>query len=194
MAAEPGPGGNGKEDGEMRARLVMALAAAACAALAGRDARAATYNPVRRARTMRLPRNPGTARLQRRRGGRVYPHGRKSLSYGVTDAIGDGIQNGERTSAHYGTETGGLASGASDNDADNLVDSEELFNYGTDPDKEDTEDDGMRDDVEVAYGMNPLVNDAAGHGCGRDAERVGVRLQRVPGDGRAQSGRERRAR
>lgn len=47
-----------------------------------------------------------------------------------------------------------------DSDGDGLSDARELIVYKTDPTHEDTDRDGMRDDWEVACGLNPLVDDS----------------------------------
>ena len=126
---------------------------------------AATYNPVRSSADYAVAdevRNLGG--YSGDGSGGSYPYGRKSTDYACVDSVGGGIFSDPAnppSSANYNAVEGSLANNADDNDGDNLIDSEELFNYGTDPGKSDTEGDGMRDGVEVHYGLNPLVNDAA---------------------------------
>jgi hypothetical protein len=59
----------------------------------------------------------------------------------------------------YGYNTNPLKA---DSDDDGLTDPEEIFTYGTDPIDPDTDGDGMPDGWEIAYSLNPLVDDAAG--------------------------------
>jgi YD repeat-containing protein len=49
----------------------------------------------------------------------------------------------------------------SDTDGDILNDSEEVFRYGTNPLKSDTDDDGMPDRWELSNGLNPRISDGA---------------------------------
>jgi hypothetical protein len=42
-----------------------------------------------------------------------------------------------------------------DSDGDGLSDEDEINQYGTDPDKADTDDDGLDDATEIAYGLDP---------------------------------------
>ncbi len=53
----------------------------------------------------------------------------------------------------------GLNPSLQDNDGDGINDYDEIFVYGTNPLKTDTDGDGMPDVWEIAYGLNPLVND-----------------------------------
>ena len=56
----------------------------------------------------------------------------------------------------------GLNPLVADTDGDGVSDYDELFVYGTNPLLRDTDGDGMDDAWEIANGLNPLVNDAAG--------------------------------
>ena len=47
-----------------------------------------------------------------------------------------------------------------DTDMDQLADGAEIYTYGTDPDNEDSDGDGIPDGWEVLNGLNPLVDDA----------------------------------
>lgn len=58
---------------------------------------------------------------------------------------------------HYG-HIGVSSSGDPDNDG--LTNLQE-YQHGTDPNNSDSDGDGLRDNWEVAYGLNPLVNDAS---------------------------------
>ena len=51
---------------------------------------------------------------------------------------------------------------AGDRDNDGLSNYDEIVHYGTDPDDDDSENDGMSDGWEVQYGLNPLTDDHAG--------------------------------
>ncbi|MHA1908989.1 MAG: SBBP repeat-containing protein, partial [Candidatus Thorarchaeota archaeon] len=51
-----------------------------------------------------------------------------------------------------------------DTDSDSLSDYDEIVNYGTNPNSNDTEGDGMPDAWEVAYSLDPLTNDTLGDG------------------------------
>ncbi|MFX0090145.1 MAG: Ig-like domain-containing protein [Candidatus Hodarchaeota archaeon] len=72
-----------------------------------------------------------------------------------SDSDDDGLEDGEEVHA-YGTDPLDA-----DSDDDGLEDGEEVNTYGTDPLDSDTDDDGLEDDWEVAYGLNPTVDDAS---------------------------------
>ncbi|MGD9781248.1 MAG: LamG-like jellyroll fold domain-containing protein [Kiritimatiellia bacterium] len=71
------------------------------------------------------------------------------------DADGDGLDNGDEWGLGTDPRDG-------DSDADGLGDFAETGTYGTDPLDPDTDADGMPDAWEVANGLDPLVDDAAG--------------------------------
>ena len=55
-------------------------------------------------------------------------------------------------------------------DTDGLSDSLEIYLYGTNPDEEDTDGDGIDDNVEISNGTDPLYADSDGDGMGDLAE------------------------
>ena len=73
----------------------------------------------------------------------------------IGDADGDGLGNGRE----YGL---GSDPRDTDTDDDGLGDFAEVVTHGTDPTKADSDDDGMSDPWELANGLNPLADDAAG--------------------------------
>lgn len=55
-------------------------------------------------------------------------------------------------------------------DTDGIPDSLEIYIYGTNPDEEDTDGDGIDDNVEISNGTDPLYADSDGDGMGDLAE------------------------
>ena len=53
-----------------------------------------------------------------------------------------------------------------DNDSDGLTNYAEIIIYGTDPNDQDTDDDGIPDAKEVEIGSDPLVSDLAAFNYG----------------------------
>ena len=128
----------------------------------------ATYNPLRSSANYAIA--DETRNLGGYSGdgsGGSYPYGRKSTHYALVDSIGDALCSDPAepsSSSNYGAVGGGLGQNTDDNDGDNLIDSEELFNHNTDPDDPDSEADGMWDGWEVSYSLNPLSNDSQDDG------------------------------
>jgi Zn-dependent metalloprotease len=77
------------------------------------------------------------------------------LDDAALDADADGLTNIEERAA--GTDPANP-----DTDADGLNDGDEVHVHGTDPLSPDTDADGMPDGWEVTYGLDPLLDDAAG--------------------------------
>ncbi len=70
------------------------------------------------------------------------------------DSDGDGLNDSDEVNVH------GTDPSHGDTDCDGLNDGDEINIHGTDPFDPDSEDDGMPDRWELAYGLNPMVNDA----------------------------------
>lgn len=86
-----------------------------------------------------------------------------------TDSDANGIQDGKEDSDNDKldniTECGYTTNPyLADSDMDNLSDYDEIFVYFTDPNNEDTDDDGLSDDLELAYSMDPKDSDTLGDG------------------------------
>ena len=77
------------------------------------------------------------------------------LSDGSDDADGDGLLNLEEFLHSTNPNS-------TDSDYDGLSDGDEVHTYSTDPLLPDTDGDWMPDGWEVAHGLNPLLDDAAG--------------------------------
>lgn len=73
----------------------------------------------------------------------------------IADTDGDTIIDGDEVNL-YGTNPL-----LADSDADGLTDDAEINQYGTNPLANDTDADGMPDAQEVAYGFDPLIDDAS---------------------------------
>jgi len=86
----------------------------------------------------------------------VYPTNSPCIDFGdpTDDASGEPSPNGGRINigAFGGT---GQASKSADTDADGLFDVRERYEYGTDPDNADTDDDGYDDFSELVAGTGP---------------------------------------
>jgi len=83
-------------------------------------------------------------------GGRTYNYVGEWLNYGI-DSDGDGLLDDEE-SYYYGTNPD-----LYDTDCDGLSDSAEWYTYNTDPLDSDSDNDGLSDGAEViSYGTNPL--------------------------------------
>lgn len=91
----------------------------------------------------------------------LYYFGNLSATDGNGDADGDGLN--DRNEYMAGTDPtrthsfGGMTSDADiDSDGDGLTNMEEQNDYGTNPGKNDTDDDGVSDGTEVLYSTSPV--------------------------------------
>ena len=99
--------------------LVVGLVVIMCS-----TAGAATYNPIRESTNYAVESDTMNS------GGSV----RSSSNYGLADALGGSFDNAPISGASVNMLAGNLGVNTSDNDGDGLIDSEELFNHGTDAD------------------------------------------------------------
>ena len=120
-----------------------------------------------------------------------YPDSNNNgISDGNEDFDEDGLTN-------YEEEEYGTCVFAPDSDYDDIKDYEELFIYGTDPRKEDSNDDGIFDGDALKLGLNPVALDSDGDGVldkdeksyqeidlqiSEDAELKGVKSVEVKGE------------
>lgn len=78
-----------------------------------------------------------------------------------TDGFADQPASFDHTVIANVTSTAQFAPDLSDPDHDNLTTYDEVVLYGTDPNNADSDGDGSPDDVEIAAGMDPNVDDSA---------------------------------
>ena len=101
----------------------------------------------------------------------TVPDGWSAVDIGVPDGI---LPDGGMDRSFFALGT------FHDTDGDGVVDSDEVFLYGTSPSSADTDGDGMNDGDEIAMGTNPLAADTDGDGL-EDGEEVGFWEYCCPG-------------
>ncbi|MEM9860327.1 MAG: hypothetical protein AAF938_01825, partial [Myxococcota bacterium] len=86
----------------------------------------------------------------------------------LADTDGDGIEDGDELT--HGLDPNSGADAALDADNDTLSNLAEITLFGTDPNSDDTDGDGLLDDRELAFGANPLNIDTDDDGVLDGAE------------------------